>query len=437
MCAEDVKKLVNDQLRDLKAGGNFDDALLKEMDQANSTPFTVEIEQAAPPKRFSTPSFTPFKGDSDPESHLKHFKSVMILHKADDALMCKVFVMTLRGAAQDWFHTLPSGSISNFKELAYVFAKEYTSYRTIKNNPNHLFNLRKKSDESLRDYIKRFKAEKANIVGCDDQIPSSAFKRGLPTECELYRELTISPCQTLEEVFVTAERYALWDDDRIAAKKAAKQADQPVEQASQRNGRINDKDGGKHGLQPHRGAPATESYTEFTISINQILAQVKNMPWLKKPSPLKGNPAKKDTIRYCEFHEGHGHYTKDCFAWKRHLEELVVSGRKTSPESLKGDPGPRQFPKGKHITGCEEHARSPLRGTLALANFLRPESLKGDPSPRQFPKGKHLTGCAEHTQSPLKGTLAIIKSPKEDAQSKYRLVTQAVHKSICQLKLKK
>ncbi|CAL9029574.1 unnamed protein product [Prunus brigantina] len=89
ICAEDVEKLVNDRLRDLKTGGNLEDALRKEMDQAISTPFTPEIEQAAPPRRFSTPSFTHFKGDSDPESHLKHFKSVMILHKADDALMCK------------------------------------------------------------------------------------------------------------------------------------------------------------------------------------------------------------------------------------------------------------------------------------------------------------------------------------------------------------
>ncbi|BFG42253.1 hypothetical protein CerSpe_285280 [Prunus speciosa] len=317
ICAEDVEKLVNDQLRDLRTGGNFEDALRKEMDQANSTPFSAEIEQAAPPKRFSTPSFTHFKGDSDPESHLKYFKSVMILHKTDDALICKVFVMTLRGAAQDWFHTLPSGSISNFKELAYAFTKEYTSYRTIKKNPDHLFNLRKKYDESLRDYIKRFKAERASIVGCDDRIASSAFKRGLPTECELYRELTISPCQTLVEVFTIAERYALWDDDQIAAKKAAKQADQPVEQARQRNNRINDKDGGKRGLQPHGSAPAAESYTKFTIPIHQILAQVKNMPWLKKPTPLKGNAAKMDTSRFCEFHEGHGHYTNDCFAWKK------------------------------------------------------------------------------------------------------------------------
>ncbi|CAL8091137.1 unnamed protein product [Prunus armeniaca] len=235
----------------------------------------------------------------------------MIIYKAEDALMCKVFAMTLQGAAQDWFHTLPSGSISSFKELAYVFTKEYSSYRSIKKNPDHLFNMHKKSNESLRDYIKRFKAERANIVGCDDQIAFSAFKRGLPTECEMYRELTIYPRQTLVEVFAIAERYALWDDDQIATKKA----DQVAKQASQENG--------KRRSQPQEGASVVESYTKFTIPIHQILAQVKDMPWLKKPSPLKGNPTKKDTSRYCTFHEGHGHYTNDCFAWKRHLEDLV------------------------------------------------------------------------------------------------------------------
>ncbi|XP_020415574.1 uncharacterized protein LOC109948077 [Prunus persica] len=196
----------------------------------------------------------------------------------------------------------------------------------IKKNPDHLFNLQKKDDESIRDYIKRFKVERANIIGCDDRIASSTFKRGLPIECELYRELTLSPCQTLVELFATAERYSLWDDDWTAGKKATKQADQPVELASQRNDMIKDKDGGKCELQPQGGAPTTKSYTKFTILIQQILAQVKNMPWLKKPLPLKGNPAKKDTSRYCEFHEGHCHYTNDCFAWKKHLEELVENG---------------------------------------------------------------------------------------------------------------
>ncbi|CAL2259779.1 unnamed protein product [Prunus armeniaca] len=309
MRSEEVEKLVNDRLRNLKIGGNFEDALRREVDQANSTPFTIEIEQAAPPKRFSTPSFTHFKGDSDLESHLKHFKSIMIFYKANDTLMCKVFAMTLQGAAQDWFHSLPSGLISNFKELAHIFTKEYTSCRTIKKNPDHMFNLQKKDDES-------------------SEITSRGSKQKGQTSLDVTIELRHRPsrvaCQL--KVFATAERYAFWDDDRTAAKKAA---DQPVEPASRRNDMIKDKDGGKCGLQPQGGAPTVESYTKFTIPIRQILAQVKNMPWLKKPSPLKGNPAKTDTSRYCEFHEGHGHYTNDCFAWKKHLEELVEDGHCT------------------------------------------------------------------------------------------------------------
>ncbi|XP_021803446.1 uncharacterized protein LOC110747605, partial [Prunus avium] len=250
-----------------------------EIDRANSSPFTAEIEQVTPSKRFSAPSFTCFKGDSDPESHLKHFKSLMILYKAEDALMCKVFAMTLRGAAQDWFHTLPSGSISSFKELAYVFTKEYTSYRTIKKNPDHLYNLRKKPNESLRDYIKRFKAEKANIVGCDDRIASSAFKKGLPAEHDLYRELNITPSQTLAEVFATAERYALWDDNRIAAKKSTEQEDQPTKRAGQRGDRFSSRDKEKRRSRPQGDATTKENYTKFSIPIHQMLAQVKDKPW--------------------------------------------------------------------------------------------------------------------------------------------------------------
>ncbi|CAL2272229.1 unnamed protein product [Prunus armeniaca] len=73
----------------------------------------------------------------------------MLLYKFEDELMCKVFAMILGGATQDWFHTLPSGLINNFKELALVFTTEYTSYQTIKKQVDHLFNMRKKLDKSL------------------------------------------------------------------------------------------------------------------------------------------------------------------------------------------------------------------------------------------------------------------------------------------------
>lgn len=61
-----------------------------------------------------------------------------------------------------------------------VFTKEYSSYRSIKKKSNHLLNVKKNPNELYRNYVKRFKTEKAKIVGCDDSIASAAFQKGLP-----------------------------------------------------------------------------------------------------------------------------------------------------------------------------------------------------------------------------------------------------------------
>ncbi|CAL2257682.1 unnamed protein product [Prunus armeniaca] len=219
----------------------------------------------------------------------------MILHKADDALM----------------------SISSFKELAYVFIKEYTSYRTIKKNLDHLYNLCKKSDKSLRDYINRFKAEKANIVGCDDRITSFAFKKGFLAEHDLYRELT---------------RQGSGESPRKGPRKieqSIKQEDQLTKQAGQRTEGFSNRNKDKRRSHPQGDATAGENYTKFAIPIHQILAQVKDKHWVRRPPPLKGDPDKRDTSKYCAFHGMYEHTMNNCFTWKAHLEELMREGHYT------------------------------------------------------------------------------------------------------------
>ncbi|KAM1709620.1 hypothetical protein ACFXTN_000097 [Malus domestica] len=125
----------------------------------------------------SMPHFTSFKGDEDPERHLKRYRSTMILYRINDDLMCKIFATTLQGKAQDWFYTLPPQYIRNFYELSLVFTKEYSSYRSIKKKSDHLFDIKKNPKESLCDYVRRFKAEKARIVGCNDSIARAAFQQ--------------------------------------------------------------------------------------------------------------------------------------------------------------------------------------------------------------------------------------------------------------------
>lgn len=67
------------------------------------------------------------------------------------------------------------------------------------------------------------------------------------------------------------ELHVLWKDDCIAANSAAKQADQPIELATQKNDKFNNKNEDKRKSQSQRDAPVAESYTKFTILIHMIL----------------------------------------------------------------------------------------------------------------------------------------------------------------------
>ncbi|XP_068314948.1 uncharacterized protein [Pyrus communis] len=179
------------------------------MTNISRSPFTDEIKQAKSPREFNMPYFTSFKEEKDLERHLKNYRSTMILYRNNDDLMCKIFAITLQGEAQNWFYTLPPQSIRSFYELSLVFTKEYSSYRSIKKKSDHLFNVKKNLKESLRDYMKRFKAEKAKIVGCNDSIPRAAFQKGLPADHPLFGKLIMKEDLTLADSFTLAEKHAL------------------------------------------------------------------------------------------------------------------------------------------------------------------------------------------------------------------------------------
>ncbi|KAM1252327.1 hypothetical protein ACFX2J_040342 [Malus domestica] len=147
------------------------------MTNISGSPFTNKIKQAKPPREFNMPHFTSFKGDGDLERRLKHYRNIMILYQNKNAIMCKIFTTTLQGDEQDWFHTLPPQSIRSFNELSLAFTKEYSFYHSIKKKSDHLFNINKNPKKSLCDYVKRFKANKANIVGCNDSITSATSQK--------------------------------------------------------------------------------------------------------------------------------------------------------------------------------------------------------------------------------------------------------------------
>ena len=87
-------------------------------------------------------------------------------------------------------------------------------------------------------------------------------------------------------------------------------------------------------VRDHRGPPQPElqqwysprQYTPLTASMSQVLHEVQHERFLRWPSQMKSDPAKRDDTKYYEFHRGHGHRTDDCIQLRKEIEYLIRRG---------------------------------------------------------------------------------------------------------------
>ncbi|RVW28617.1 hypothetical protein CK203_100865 [Vitis vinifera] len=90
-----------------------------------STSFGPHIINYEPSRGFIVPKFTTYDGTSDPFNHIMHYRQLMTLNIGNDALLYKVFLVSLYGQALLWFHLLPNNSMNNFRDLSEAFVGHY------------------------------------------------------------------------------------------------------------------------------------------------------------------------------------------------------------------------------------------------------------------------------------------------------------------------
>ena len=57
--------------------------------------------------------------------------------------------------------------------------------------------------------------------------------------------------------------------------------------------------------------------------MHQVLEKIKNEPFFKRPNKMMRNPEKRNRNLYYQYHQDHGHTTKDCRNLWDHLDQLV------------------------------------------------------------------------------------------------------------------
>ncbi|XP_014499470.1 uncharacterized protein LOC106760563 [Vigna radiata var. radiata] len=190
----------NDRRRgeDDHTGANFDnrnDNLRHEYERQNPTvadrdvdridqaeglhPFTMSVMRTVMPENKVLPTMERYGGSTDPVKHLRSFIDAMAVYSSDEMVWCRVFSLSLKGEALDWFHSLPPRTIDCFATLRRLFSQQYISSKTPGMTYTALMRIKQGREESLKTFMERFNRTTRQVRNIDQRLIISALTSAL------------------------------------------------------------------------------------------------------------------------------------------------------------------------------------------------------------------------------------------------------------------
>ena len=146
----------------------------------------------------------------------------MKLHGYQDPIRCRAFAITLKGPALAWFNRLPLSSISSFTKLSNAFVSHFIGARTYRKPSYHLLTIKKSSQESLRSYVQRFKAESLKVDIPDEKFAITAFIAGLGVQSkDLMFSISKNTQASMAEVLAKTEKYINGEEALLSKQKGS------------------------------------------------------------------------------------------------------------------------------------------------------------------------------------------------------------------------
>ncbi|GJN37011.1 hypothetical protein PR202_gb25927 [Eleusine coracana subsp. coracana] len=154
-----------------------------------------------------------YNGQTNPREWLQLYSTAIRSAIGDSYVMANYLPVCLDPAVQIWLTSLPEESITSWGDLN---RKLIESFQATCNRPGNHFDLtriKKKIEEPLRDYIKRFCAKKTEILNVPDQQIIAAFQGGIRSD-DLVNEigrrnhdlkLTTQECFEIANKFASSE----------------------------------------------------------------------------------------------------------------------------------------------------------------------------------------------------------------------------------------
>ncbi|XP_031108636.1 uncharacterized protein LOC116013121 [Ipomoea triloba] len=287
-----------------------------------TTPFMGAVMEEPFPKDFRFPTIKTYSGTSDPRAHLNRYRAAMLMTGASDAIMCRGFFSTLDGQAQDWFGSLPEGSISTFAALTKRFMSYFASNVQKRKEFADLYHVKQLPTDSLPEFLNKWKREVLGVANFDDRAAIIIFRNNLRSG-PFYRDLIRYPPKTYNEQIDRATRFA---EEEVAEKqkKEEEEGRSRKDKAPQEERRA-PRPPCREFAEGPRLTP-TRFLTPLTEPVSTFLDHVEGQGIVQYPGECMKISPKVDPNKYYRFHRQTGHNTDECIHLKHQIEDLIQRG---------------------------------------------------------------------------------------------------------------
>ncbi|KAL2226476.1 UNVERIFIED_CONTAM: hypothetical protein Sindi_2006300 [Sesamum indicum] len=200
---------LNKQIDELKKRGEI-------VSHNKNSPFSNDILVQTVEPGFRVPDLQRYDGMKDSQEHVAAFEMVMNLYRQPGPVMAKLFATTLTGKAQEWFTNLPRGSIESYEQLVQKFNFHFASKKKQKRSATHLFNIRQREEETLKNFMGRFNNETLEVQELRINMIVSILIHGL-RKGPFISALARDPSGDVEQVMALAQKYI--DEEEVNAMK--------------------------------------------------------------------------------------------------------------------------------------------------------------------------------------------------------------------------
>ena len=178
--------------------------------------------------------------------------------------------------------------------------------------------MRKKSNETLKEYFAKYWETYKETEECDEKFALNTFKYGLQKDKDgIYNLLTRLPPYTFDDLLSRVNKYARVEDDEMTTASLAEEKKGNVEKFD-KSKRKRMEENNKFGEDGYKRVNIV-----FTKPIYKIIFDIKDQPYFEWPRKIGGDLAKIDANLKCLYHRDHGQRTWKCKILKQLLEKLV------------------------------------------------------------------------------------------------------------------